>query len=113
MNRKAYDSPFDIGPTTEEIADFDPESGHCCSAEEFRVDLEDTPRSAWNTSAARVFAESFIAKYPRCPATEAEIEGIWSKHLGYLMNAFKKRGIKSPAHRRAERQANVTVISPQ
>lgn len=33
----------------------------CCTAEDFKIDLITGPRSAWNQSAARVFANHFLA----------------------------------------------------
>jgi len=36
---------------------------HCCTAESFRIDLRGAPRSAWNRSAAQVFARSYVGHY--------------------------------------------------
>ncbi|KAI6044632.1 hypothetical protein EDC04DRAFT_2561258 [Pisolithus marmoratus] len=38
----------------------------CCTTDNFRVDLNDTPTSIWNTSASHVFTASFCDAHPGC-----------------------------------------------
>ena len=62
-------APFDASKlaTSEEVQAFTGEKGHCCTIENFRVDLDGTPRSRWNASAATVFAKAFV-KLPDAPS---------------------------------------------
>jgi hypothetical protein len=43
---------------------YDPERGECCDMNNFRVDFDGMANSPWNLSCARVFAKSFITRYP-------------------------------------------------
>jgi len=53
---------------------------HCCTAESFRIDLRGAPRSAWNRSAAQVFARSYVGYY-RIQANPETLKDIAARAL--------------------------------
>jgi len=70
--------------------------GHCCTADNFQVDIRSHPQSSWNISAGKVFAADFVVKYP-----DAKIDNVdkrFSKHLGYITKDYMHYGTKSPEH---------------
>ncbi|KAL6300923.1 hypothetical protein BKA93DRAFT_739573, partial [Sparassis latifolia] len=64
-------------PSSREIEDFDPNKGHCCTADRFRLDMEGKVKSTWNKSAATVFVDDFLAKYPGYRADAADTKRRW------------------------------------
>jgi len=100
-------SPFNTGPSNQELQQFNPDIGHCCTADNFQVDIRSHPWSSWNISAGKVFAADFIVKY-----SDAKIDNIekrFSKHLGYLMKDYMCYGTKSPEHQYAVCKAEVRI----
>jgi hypothetical protein len=94
MGRNAPDAPFPRIASPASVAAYDPDVGDCCSAEDFLVDIVGYPRSAWNKSCARVFAESFLAKYEeycRPLAGAEEVEETWLTHLKTLRQTYAKQ----------------------
>ncbi|KAI6018425.1 hypothetical protein EDC04DRAFT_2523962, partial [Pisolithus marmoratus] len=63
----------------------------CCTADNFRVDLNDTPASAWNTSASHVFAASFRDAHPGCGRSLKAIFDAWIVHFNYLCQVYAKQ----------------------
>ncbi|KAI5994645.1 hypothetical protein EDC04DRAFT_2515082, partial [Pisolithus marmoratus] len=63
----------------------------CCTADNFRVDLNDTPASAWNTSASHVFAASFRDAHPGCGRSLKAIFDAWIVHFNYLRQVYAKQ----------------------
>ncbi|KAI6167508.1 hypothetical protein EDD17DRAFT_1469239 [Pisolithus thermaeus] len=77
----------------------------CCTTDNFRVDLNDTPTSAWNTSASHVFAASFRDAHPGCDQSLKAIFNAWVVHFNYLCQGYESplAGIRS-LHRHRERK---------
>ncbi|KAI6004552.1 hypothetical protein EDC04DRAFT_2583369, partial [Pisolithus marmoratus] len=83
----------------------------CCTTDNFRVDLNDTPASAWNTSASHVFAASFRDAHPGCSRSLKAIFDAWIVHFNYLCQVYtNEQSYKSPlagirsVHRHRERK---------
>ncbi|KAI5989721.1 hypothetical protein EDD15DRAFT_2198405 [Pisolithus albus] len=74
----------------EEIAAWDPESGLCCTVDNFSVDLKGYACSEWNRSAAQVFAMEYLKRYK-------ERNHMLYKHR--LDTAYQYAGIKGRAIR--------------
>jgi hypothetical protein len=94
MGRQAPDSLFDRVASLTVVAAYDPEAGNCCSAEDFRVDINGYPSSEWNKSCARVFAESFLAKYEvyDSPLVGSEkVEEAWITNFKRLRQTYAKQ----------------------
>jgi len=94
MKQENKKSPFNAGPSNWELQQFNPDIGHCCTVDNFQVDIRNHLQSSWNISAGKVFVADFIAKYS--DAKIDDIEKIFSKHLGYLMKDYMCYGTKSP-----------------
>ncbi|KAI6149224.1 hypothetical protein BKA82DRAFT_145545 [Pisolithus tinctorius] len=96
----------------------------CCTADNFRVDLSDTPSSAWNTSASHVFAASFRDAHPGCGQSLKAIFNAWVVHFNYLRQVISnlasgytnEQDYKSPlasmrsVHRRRERKLQLLQL---
>ncbi|OCH84869.1 hypothetical protein OBBRIDRAFT_690169, partial [Obba rivulosa] len=54
----------------------------CCSATEFRPDLNSPPRTEWNKCCTRVFAEDFVKHHPHYADRLAEVSEAFSSHFG-------------------------------
>lgn len=112
-------APFDKSKLAipEDVKAFTGENGHCCTIENFRVDLEGTPRSLWNASAAMVFAKAFV-KLPDAPSRDVKLVAkAFSSHFVGLRLAYlkwKNAGTaqlieQQKAHRRRQRKAYVST----
>jgi hypothetical protein len=94
MGRNASNAPFSRIASPDSVAAYDPDVGDCCSADDFLVDIVGYPRSEWNKSCARVFAESFLAKYEeycRPLAGVEEVEETWITHFKTLRRIYAKQ----------------------
>ncbi|KAH7905256.1 hypothetical protein BJ138DRAFT_1231055 [Hygrophoropsis aurantiaca] len=91
MNRDNSEQPFTDNPTPEEIRAFNPKNGRCCTAACFRVDLTGTPQSAWNLSAAQVFADSFCATHPGAQYSRETVCRTWIAYFDTLWLKYRKR----------------------
>ncbi|KAI0351856.1 hypothetical protein OH77DRAFT_1410198 [Trametes cingulata] len=100
-------------PAEEDLVDYDPYDGPCCTAENFRPDLDSTPSSAWNRSIIEVFVEHFMDRKPSAP--QDRVEELFEGHLKYLCQRWQE-GTKldeatlrrrAKLMRRAERQRNL------
>lgn len=68
---------------------------HCCTAESFRIDIRGAPRSAWNRSAAQVFARSYVGHY-RIQANAETLNDIADKamtRIKSLRAVFRKKNM--------------------
>ncbi|KAH7908180.1 hypothetical protein BJ138DRAFT_1013312 [Hygrophoropsis aurantiaca] len=110
MQREDIDSAFSDLPLQEEIEAFHPDDGPCCTEDRFRVDLNGFPKSAWNVSAAGVFAQSFISAHPECKKKLPEVKKAWIGHLTGLRTKYKlekeseKKAAQKAKNRRRERR---------
>jgi hypothetical protein len=70
-------------------------SPHCCTAESFRIDIRGAPRSAWNRSAAQVFARSYVGHYriQANPETLKDIADRAMTRIKSLRFEFKKKNV--------------------
>lgn len=87
----------------------------------FRVDIQGPPKSRWNQSCARVFARSFLRRYPKFnkafgPDASARVENAFSTHLAYLRNVYvqqqktiREKKQEDQDHRRRERVSHVST----
>lgn len=92
MRRENNESGFDIDliPRPTEVNSYNPSTGRAVTTDEWRVDLNGTPRSPWNYSCWRVFYFSFLQAYRQyTPAAEKDIESAFFNHLRYLQNQWK------------------------
>ncbi|KAI5990973.1 hypothetical protein EDD15DRAFT_2169745 [Pisolithus albus] len=92
MKRENKHSPFTNVPNRAEVISYTKGTQcPCCTADNFRVDLNDTPASAWNTSASHVFAASFHDAYPGCDRSLKTIFDAWVVHFNYLRQVYAKQ----------------------
>jgi len=122
MGRDSQSSEFYDLPTPEQVASFNPARGPCCTADRFQVDIRGFPKSAWNISAARVFACSFLKAHPTYKNKKlSEVEKAWTTHVEYLRVVYQKQTSRSQGdndidkqkHRRKECRINVRSITPK
>lgn len=90
MRRKDSKDSFkeELIPTRHEVSTFDPREGECCTAVEFRPDLEGGANSVYNKSVARVFAKSFNSCQKYEPRDERVISSMLLVHLKTLHRSF-------------------------
>ena len=67
----------------------------CCSSEYFRFNLLGTPKSAWNRSAARVFAMDYIKTYKLSKKHFDGVAEAFFSRVKYLQAQYKLR-LKGP-----------------
>ncbi|KAI5996412.1 hypothetical protein EDD15DRAFT_2365258 [Pisolithus albus] len=92
MKRENKHSPFTNVPNRAEVISYMKGTQRpCCTADNFRVDLSDTPASAWNTSASHVFAASFCDAHPGCDRSLKAIFDAWVVHFSYLRQVYAKQ----------------------
>jgi len=60
---------------------WDPEKGHCCTLANFRMDLRGNAWSAWNKSAAKVFATGYLKKHKNYQYSCEIIERGWLQYV--------------------------------
>lgn len=117
MGRDAWNSPFDedLIPTAEEVEAFDPRKGPCCTVKKFRVDLNDSSGTVWNTSATNVFVKDFISAKVYPSASRYQVAKAFRTHLGRLRTVYSQLnsgGVsakKQKALNSDERQRNVSA----
>ncbi|CAA7270752.1 unnamed protein product [Cyclocybe aegerita] len=61
----------------------------CCDSDMFRLDLQGQAQSAWNRSAAEVFALDFIKKNNLVSSTHRRVIYLFFQHLKYLQCKLK------------------------
>ncbi|KAI5986482.1 hypothetical protein EDD15DRAFT_2117710, partial [Pisolithus albus] len=83
----------------------------CCTADNFRVDLNGTPTSIWNTSASHVFTTSFRDAHPGCDRSLKVIFNAWVVHFNYLRQVYAKQ--QMVAREEQARILNLASGSPQ
>jgi hypothetical protein len=123
MHHEVAGSPFSPTciPSAREVESFDPEYAECCTADDFKVDLEGHPRSTFNKSSARIFARDFKNRYPQHGFSLKDIEKHWLTHVSRLKDTYKKQvklaadpmdrevKLKEAKHRRSGRKVNVSL----
>jgi len=67
--------------TEAEMEMWDPEQGYCCMLANFCIDLSGNARSAWNKSAAKVFATGYLKKHKNCEHSREIIEKGWLRYM--------------------------------
>jgi hypothetical protein len=94
MGRELRNSPFNRLASTTDVAAYDQEMGDCCDVNDFRVNLEGLPSDPWNKSCARVFASSFLDKYPKFNTQKVGAQVVaekWLTHFKTLRLMYKKQ----------------------
>ncbi|KAI0740263.1 hypothetical protein C8Q76DRAFT_609568 [Earliella scabrosa] len=85
-------APFDVDkiPSRQEVAEFTGGSGQCCTVDNFRPDLEGTPKSTWNKSVAMVFAKAFVQRSD-VPAgvSRVTVARAFATHLKGLQTSYR------------------------
>jgi hypothetical protein len=107
MKRENSESPF-TGITVEndgDVTSFNPHNGPCCTAENFRVNLNGNPKDPWNASAANVFVSDFIGCGTYACKNVEKIKGAFFVHLKSLKRVFKKRQLDAVTIADAKRKA--------
>ena len=95
-------------PTEQEVAQYDPSRGECCTISRFRPDLRCNPRSPYNRSVARVFACGFNERF-----TRRDVKLLEEKFLDHLKNLqllFRKGPEDNRKRRRASRKTTVSLL---
>ncbi|KAH9840938.1 uncharacterized protein C8Q71DRAFT_701912 [Rhodofomes roseus] len=130
MQRKDHKAPFVNIPSKHGILAFDTTSGReCCTAATFSYDINTSPGTDWNTSAARVFIADFQAHYAQLGKSDQEVKEAWISHAESLHRQFRARSrdeaevqYDDMCHRREERKRQLfsrrrhiagTLISPR
>jgi len=78
---------------------------HCCTAESFRIDIRGAPKSAWNRSAAQVFARSYVGHY-RIQADAETLNDIANRAMTRIKSLrfmFQKKNISQQRRTELER----------
>ncbi|KII88035.1 hypothetical protein PLICRDRAFT_176778 [Plicaturopsis crispa FD-325 SS-3] len=86
------------------------EETQCCTPVNFRIDLINGPHSPWNQSAARVFANDFIARYEIARTLDTLLN--IQKHFYTCVKGLKaklKRRSQTAEERRRERVRNAST----
>lgn len=73
----------------------DDEGGHCCTLSNFRFDIQGTPHSPWNQSAAQVFCEDFRKLHKLPEAAIADIMNCFYTRVKTLKAEYVRR-MKEP-----------------
>ncbi len=91
MRREEGDSAFNLNlvPSPEEVAAYRSSQGRCCTDDNFRLDLNGTPKNDWNKSCYRVFERYFLEMRYACTDTK-EIEKAFFSHVKYLQDLWRK-----------------------
>lgn len=120
MRREDSQAPFriDLVPSTDEVNRYHPSQGRAVTAAEWRVDLNGTPRSAWNNSCWRVFYFSFLqVGYGYTSQDERDIQSAFFNHLRYLQMLWKSLSERDRVlderrvqHNKAERKRTVSAL---
>lgn len=89
---------------------FNPERGECCTASNFRLNLEGTSRDDWNTSATRVFVNDFLRKHTGYPAENQVVRSaIWEKTaaaIKSLIQSYRRKDLSAHQRRAAQKRRN-------
>ena len=104
-------------PTAEEVLDYDPANGPCCSIHNFRPDLAATPGTTWNKSVVGVFVEAYMEEgLIECDDPDI-IEAYFKRHLQYLIQQYRRSSesedvvkARKTLHRRQERRRGVSSL---
>ncbi|OBZ70529.1 hypothetical protein A0H81_09423 [Grifola frondosa] len=116
MNRESSGSPFDpqFLASESEVLEYTPSSGYCCTADNFRPDLDSPPGSPWNKSVIRVFVNSFLEMGLYTCTDRDEIATAFQTHLKHLRRIYQKNIMsdlevdqQKRVAKRAERQRNL------
>jgi hypothetical protein len=90
-----------------------------CTAQNFRIQIDGAPSSAWNRSAGKVFADSLInaTDYPDTPEMRQIIYEAFIAHVGFLTGRYRhkqKPHIEQEATRKRaakqQRKSSVRII---
>ena len=116
MGREHHDSPFVNLPSPGAVKAYNPQIGPCCTAESFQLDVLGMPRSAWNMSAADVFAQDFVKSHPTVTCSVPTIKEMWIVHTERLkqtcrghLAAQEIANVKLQRNRRRERKTRVSL----
>ncbi|KAL4061726.1 hypothetical protein J3A83DRAFT_4101178 [Scleroderma citrinum] len=97
-----------------EISAWDPNCGPCCTAENFRIDLEGYTRSGWNKSAAQVFATEYMKRHKGESYTLEFVVEAWLTRVAGMKAQYKRLQQDESAlkkykvlHRRRQRKGEV------
>lgn len=118
MKREHRNSLFTgIAPEDDErVRSFNPHNGPCCTVGNFCVDLYGSPKSLWNISAAKVFADDFKLHHGDVCDDLKKIKAAFLTHLISLKRALLKRQLGEQAieneqrkNRRNQRKRTVSI----
>ncbi|OBZ77005.1 hypothetical protein A0H81_03651 [Grifola frondosa] len=108
MHREEWDSPFDEAriPTDAELQAFDKDKGRCCTADDFRPDVNHPPGTPWNKSVAKVFAQSFLSFGVYSCKDENMIVNAFKVHFKYLRKRWNDTKTSKEQLAKRQRLAN-------
>ena len=106
--------------TQNDLNNWNPDTGECCTAEQFKINLKGTPGDPWNTSATRVFTNYFLRTHAeRYPDVWAVCRMVLRKTQAYIKSLIKafREGLRSgplklAAKRAKNRRERKTTVSP-
>ncbi|KAH7903637.1 hypothetical protein BJ138DRAFT_1020316 [Hygrophoropsis aurantiaca] len=116
MGRANNTSPLPVPLTQADFSGWDRENNHCCTKNDFRIDITGFKMSEWNKSAAQVFAEAFLKSHRNFRRSHEQVVDAWLSHVDTLRKTYK-RSVRSKAdvekaasrHRQSERKVNVSL----
>ena len=107
--------------TQHDLNDWNPDTGECCTAVQFKIHLKGTPCDPWNTSATRVFTNDFLRthaeQYPDVWAVRRMVLKKTQAYIKSLIKAFREGldggPLKLAARRAKNRRERKTNVSPR
>lgn len=83
--------PLDVVPSPQEVKYYDPKlHGRACTVDRFRVDLNGTAKTPWNTSAGKVFAKDFLDCDQYACADRDKVERAFWTHFKTLREHWRR-----------------------
>ena len=110
LKRDGPDSPFHPSTiaTSEEVAAFEKSTDgrHCCTPQDFRIDILTGALNRWNRSASIVFAQAFVETGDYDCEDEEKISEAFMTHVRTLRKKFREQGLTAVEVRDRQKQAN-------
>ncbi len=105
MGRDSKKSPFPdwTVATPEEVKAWVRIDSECCTAEDFRLDLQSTPGSDWNKSARKVFVDDFLLVGVYACTNRAQISKMFERHFRTIKRQFDRTNEDAEAAAKGEK----------
>jgi hypothetical protein len=96
--------------SVDEIREFNPSQGECCTASNFRLNLEGTASDSWNKSVTRVFVNNFLRTHAEYPGDNRVVRTMIQQKttaaIKSLIKSYRIRNVGSPQLRKAQKKKN-------